>query len=262
LRSTSPVVESTIETSHDDDGSSGTRSRESRGEQLFHRFNLPNPTSYRKQSVSDANLISHESKHPSDDRPTPESDPDLSNHSKEAEPSGLPQPPNVNERIFSNHRSVFAQQNIPSPEPSKVEAEHISLEAKEAETPDKSKESSSKDDSGVNERKQTENIGEMAREFVERVAIDTKGSIEGSSWRDGKGAKQRKQTRSTREIAEDIDEGLQEGTASSLRRARMAKEKKYKRSSRVAAEDIDDELEYYDGQEEDFVDNEEETVKN
>jgi hypothetical protein len=42
----------------------------------------------------------------------------------------------------------------------------------------------------------------------------------------------------------------------------MAKEKKYKRSSRVAAEDIDDELEYYDGQEEDFVDNEEETVKN
>ena len=262
LRSTSPVVESTIETSHDDDGSSGTRSRESRGEQLFHRFNLPNPTSYRKQSVSDANLISHESEHPFDDRPTPESDPDLSNHSKEAEPSGLPQPPNVNERIFSNHRSVFAQQNIPSPEPSKVEAEHIRLEAKEAETPDKSKESSSKDDSGVNERKQTENIGEMAREFVERVAIDTKGSIEGSSWRDGKGAKQRKQTRSTRGIAEDIDESLQEGTASSLRRARMAKEKKHKKSSRVAAEDIDDKLEYYDGQEEDFVDNEEETVKN
>ncbi|KAH8632919.1 hypothetical protein IG631_11553 [Alternaria alternata] len=261
LRSTSPVVESTIETSHDDDESSETRSRVSRGEQLFHRFNLPNPTSYRKQSVSDVNLMSHESEHPAEDGPTPESDPDLSNHSKGAEPSGLPQPANVNERIFSNHRSVFAQHSIPSPEPSKVEAEHIRLEEKEAEIPDTSKESSSKDDSGANERKLTENIGEMAREFVERVAIETKGSIEGSSWRDGKGAKQRKQTRSTREIVEDIDEDLQEGTASSLRRARMAKEKKHKRLSKVAAEDIDNELEYYDGQEEDFVDNEEETVK-
>jgi hypothetical protein len=132
---------------------------------------------------------------------------------------------------------------------------------KEAETPDTSKEGSSKDESGSNGRKLTENIGEMAREFVERVAIETKGSIEGSSWRDGKGAKQRKQTRSTREVAEDIEEDLQAGTASRLRRARMAKEKKHKKSSRVSAEDIDDELEDYDGQEEDFVDNEEETVK-
>ena len=94
-----------------------------------------------------------------------------------------------------------------------------------------------------------------------RVAIETKGSIEGSSWRDGTGAKQRKQTRSTREIAEDIDEDLQAGTASNLRRARMAKEKKHKKSSRASAKDIDDELEDYDGQEEDYVDNEEETVK-
>lgn len=39
----------------------------------------------------------------------------------------------------------------------------------------------------------------------------------------------------------------------------MAKEKKHKRLSKVAAKDIDDELEYYDGQEEDFVDDEEET---
>jgi hypothetical protein len=45
-----------------------------------------------------------------------------------------------------------------------------------------------------------------------------------------------------------------------LRRARMAKEKKHKKSSRASAGNIDDELEWYDGQEEDYVDNEEETV--
>ncbi|KAF7672762.1 hypothetical protein GT037_009263 [Alternaria burnsii] len=157
LRSTSPAVESTMETSHIDDESSETRSRVSRGEQMFHRFNLPNPTSYRGPEFP--------------------------------------------------HNDYFVPE----------------------------------------------------QQDVERPAIEAKRSTEGSSWRDGTGAKQRKQTRSTREIAEDIDEDLQEGTASSLRRARMAKEKKHKRSSKVAAKDIDDELEYYDGQEEDFVDDEEDT---
>ncbi|CAN9214406.1 unnamed protein product [Alternaria alternata] len=284
LRSTSPVVESTIETSHDDDESSETRSRVSRGEQLFHRFNLPNPTSYRKQSVSDTNLMSHESEHPADDRPTSGTDReqklattgDLERTQKlvDFDEPAIDTDEQTNKMEYGRHGDIKPEKTLyfdsdrtlepadfePERGTPKVEADQISLEEKEAETPDTSKDSSSKDDSGANERKLTENIGEMAREFVERVAIETKGSIEGSSWRDGKGVKQRKQTRSTREIAEDINEDLQEGTASSLRRARMAKEKKHKKSSRASAGNIDDELEWYDGQEEDYVDNEEETV--
>ncbi|CAN9273393.1 unnamed protein product [Alternaria alternata] len=307
LRSTSPVVESIIETSHDDDESSGPRSRVSRGEQLFHRFNLPNPTSYRKQSVSNVNLMSHESEHPADNRPTSGTDRkqklattgDLERTQElvDFDEPAIDTDEQANKMKYGRHGDInpgnilwyndsgadhevlkgdlkiadFGQAELNNllsrtqprdvANTSEVETEKMHLEEKEAETPDTSKVGSSKDESGPNERNVTEHIGEMAREFVERVAIETKGSIEGSSWRDGKGAKQRKQTRSTREIAEDIDEDLQAGTASNLRRARMAKEKKHKKSSRASAKDIDDELEDYDGQEEDYVDNEEETVK-
>ncbi|RYN85556.1 hypothetical protein AA0120_g8764 [Alternaria tenuissima] len=226
VHSASPVADSVVETRHNNDVSSRGKSRVSWGENQFHNFDLPNLPSYREQFFSDDDLKSRESKHPADSEPAP---------------------------------GIDREQDLatidPEPKSPKVEAGQTRLE-EEAETLDTSRESSSKDDSGANERKQTERVADEAQKHVARVAIETKGSIEGSSWRDGTGAKQRKQTRSTREIAEDIEEDLQAGTASSLRRARMAKEKKHKKSSRASAEDIDDELECYDGQEEDYVDNE------
>jgi O-acetyl-ADP-ribose deacetylase (regulator of RNase III) len=77
-----------------------------------------------------------------------------------------------------------------------------------------------------------------------------------SSWRDGRGANMRQRTKSSRALREDIEEDVESGTASSLRYARMAKEKKHNKWSRARTDDIEDELECYDGQEEDYVDDE------
>lgn len=74
-----------------------------------------------------------------------------------------------------------------------------------------------------------------------------------SSWRDGRGAKERRQTKSSKALTDDIEEDVESGTASSLRQARIAREKKHNKSSKAKKDDIDDELEDYDGQEEDFV---------
>ncbi|KAG9195991.1 hypothetical protein G6011_01112 [Alternaria panax] len=95
----------------------------------------------------------------------------------------------------------------------------------------------------------------------EQLAADPLATSKAGSWRDGRGANKRKQTRSKRILAEALGENLGSGTASSLRQARMTKEKTHKKSSWASADVVDDELEYYDGQEEDYVDEEEEPPK-
>ncbi|KAI4686423.1 uncharacterized protein J4E84_005702 [Alternaria hordeiaustralica] len=77
-----------------------------------------------------------------------------------------------------------------------------------------------------------------------------------SSWRDGRGAKERERTKSSKSLADDIREDTEPGTASRLRRMKSARERRHKEPSKAKKNDIDDELEDYDGQEEDFVDNE------
>ncbi|KAI4913361.1 hypothetical protein J4E85_010815 [Alternaria conjuncta] len=74
------------------------------------------------------------------------------------------------------------------------------------------------------------------------------------SWRDGRGAKGRERTKSGRALTDDIEEEMEPGTASRLRRMKSARERKHNASSKAKKDDIDDELEDYDGQEEDFVD--------
>ncbi|KAI4945761.1 hypothetical protein J4E91_007674 [Alternaria rosae] len=74
------------------------------------------------------------------------------------------------------------------------------------------------------------------------------------SWRDGRGTKERERTKSSRALTGDIEEDMESGTASSLRRAQIVRERKHSKSSKAKKDDIDDELEDYDGQEEDFVD--------
>ncbi|KAI4640769.1 hypothetical protein J4E93_008361 [Alternaria ventricosa] len=74
------------------------------------------------------------------------------------------------------------------------------------------------------------------------------------SWRDGRGAKERERTKSGRALTDDIEEDMEPGTASRMRRLKSARERKHNASSKAKKDDIDDELEDYDGQEEDFVD--------
>ncbi|KAI4923106.1 uncharacterized protein J4E92_007859 [Alternaria infectoria] len=76
------------------------------------------------------------------------------------------------------------------------------------------------------------------------------------SWRDGRGAKERRQTKSNKALADDIREDMESGTANRLRRMKSARERRHKEPSKAKKNDIDDELEDYDGQEEDFVDEE------
>jgi len=85
---------------------------------------------------------------------------------------------------------------------------------------------------------------------------ESPNTSQAGSWRDGRGAKERKQTKSNRALTDDIEEDMEPGTASRLRRMKSARERKHNASSKAKKDDIDDELEDYDGQEEDFVDNE------